>query len=574
MRRVTAALLIVLIVAALEEIALPTAHSSGALQDYPVRETILSSQGTISSDNGISSVQSAVAPADSRTATQPSFNCAKASNAIERTICADPELSQWDGRMGEAFKRKYAQFGADQRRILLATQRRWIAIRKSQCDVSESISSRQCILRLTEARVATLEASAGSQSTVPAAISASDVAEKGVPEFLPALIDNVMVGSNDNACPTWNNATQAEEIIVYLTGALENYTDSITEIKANAAQLLNDPTGDPAAAASVNRLINEDQTHSTAMMFCRDAIAKELGLTEVAVRQLYDYNTLTRDDSKMFADLETENEEGSPDFSKLVAMPDQHRALHLIDLEIRDIDYNLNQFRAMVDKDVGNPTEETDRKILANETDFREKLVSVRASIVQANTVTMAAPVPSALAAGNSGDGLAASSRTLTNSIESAGASELVQQPKAQVTPDSGATVPQFVFSEEANDVKNVSDLYQIAWNAAQEANRVYCGRSTPLACSMYQMEANRCAGYIFDTAQILMNLHASEAAGMTPGQAGKEAEETMIGGAAGHYMPDDVLASAIDDAIQVSRGEEVHFAWGLFGTCLKAADQ
>jgi uncharacterized protein YecT (DUF1311 family) len=34
----------------------------------------------------------------------PSFDCAKATAQIEHMICSDPELAQWDGRMGEAYK--------------------------------------------------------------------------------------------------------------------------------------------------------------------------------------------------------------------------------------------------------------------------------------------------------------------------------------------------------------------------------------------------------------------------------------------------------------------------------------
>ena len=72
-----------------------------------------------------------------------SFDCAKATTSIERTICADPELAQSDGRMGQAFKLKYAHLGTEQRRALLADQRRWMALRNSQCDVAAyNISAR------------------------------------------------------------------------------------------------------------------------------------------------------------------------------------------------------------------------------------------------------------------------------------------------------------------------------------------------------------------------------------------------------------------------------------------------
>jgi hypothetical protein len=81
---------------------------------------------------------------------------------IERAICADPELAQWDGRMGQAFKRKYSQLGGEQRRALLTDQRQWIALRNGQCDVATFyLTAEQCILQLTKARIATLEDNTG-----------------------------------------------------------------------------------------------------------------------------------------------------------------------------------------------------------------------------------------------------------------------------------------------------------------------------------------------------------------------------------------------------------------------------
>lgn len=90
---------------------------------------------------------------------QPSFDCAKAVASIERAICADSELAQWDARMGQAFKARYARLRRDQRRTLLEGQRRWILLRNNQCGVAAHDSSaKTCILYLTKERVATLEA--------------------------------------------------------------------------------------------------------------------------------------------------------------------------------------------------------------------------------------------------------------------------------------------------------------------------------------------------------------------------------------------------------------------------------
>ncbi|MGP0059645.1 MAG: lysozyme inhibitor LprI family protein [Beijerinckiaceae bacterium] len=129
--------------------------------------------------NGLSLSLSAL-PAKSQSSALmlPSFDCAKAATHIERAICADPDLARWDGRMGQAFKNNYAQIDGNQRRFLLEAQRVWIALRKSQCDQPEldPISSKQCILRLTEARVATLEASVVAGSPTSGTLQDGDVA--------------------------------------------------------------------------------------------------------------------------------------------------------------------------------------------------------------------------------------------------------------------------------------------------------------------------------------------------------------------------------------------------------------
>jgi uncharacterized protein YecT (DUF1311 family) len=88
-----------------------------------------------------------------------SFDCTRASNSVERAICGDPGLAEWDGRLGQAFKAAYARLGNDQRRALLEDERRWIALRNGQCDVTGfDLAPKPCILHLTKQRIVALEA--------------------------------------------------------------------------------------------------------------------------------------------------------------------------------------------------------------------------------------------------------------------------------------------------------------------------------------------------------------------------------------------------------------------------------
>jgi S1-C subfamily serine protease len=88
---------------------------------------------------------------------QPSFNCAKAATQIEHLICSDPELAQWDGRMGDAYKQTYVKRAGDNRRALIDDQRQWVALRNAQCNQPDLAGTKSCILELTKSRTSVLQ---------------------------------------------------------------------------------------------------------------------------------------------------------------------------------------------------------------------------------------------------------------------------------------------------------------------------------------------------------------------------------------------------------------------------------
>ena len=61
----------------------------------------------------------------------PSFNCAKASNAVERTICAEPALADLDLSMAAEYKKAISLTAHKDR--LRANQRQWLKDVHSQC---------------------------------------------------------------------------------------------------------------------------------------------------------------------------------------------------------------------------------------------------------------------------------------------------------------------------------------------------------------------------------------------------------------------------------------------------------
>lgn len=133
--------------------------------------TSISPQAAESSDSQTQAPQDIAAPSSATAVSpnsgipdQPSFDCALKLTPIEQAICSDSELKQWDSRMGRDFKSKFIQLVPGERRILLKSQRQWIALRKKQCFVGDQNSLKQCILNLTKARVAVLTASSRSEA--------------------------------------------------------------------------------------------------------------------------------------------------------------------------------------------------------------------------------------------------------------------------------------------------------------------------------------------------------------------------------------------------------------------------
>lgn len=84
-----------------------------------------------------------------------SFDCAKARDALEKTICADQELSRLDERLAELFKAASTPLDPADRAALLADQRKWLRGRTvggpewEACEPDDAL----CLKRMYEERV-------------------------------------------------------------------------------------------------------------------------------------------------------------------------------------------------------------------------------------------------------------------------------------------------------------------------------------------------------------------------------------------------------------------------------------
>ncbi|MBV8406429.1 MAG: DUF4163 domain-containing protein [Alphaproteobacteria bacterium] len=86
-----------------------------------------------------------------------SFDCAKASTAIERTICKEPELAKADRDMAAAFTSLEAKLSGPAKEALLKDQQHWIADRNRGC-AADTDGIVPCLKVRYAARLANLRA--------------------------------------------------------------------------------------------------------------------------------------------------------------------------------------------------------------------------------------------------------------------------------------------------------------------------------------------------------------------------------------------------------------------------------
>jgi uncharacterized protein len=82
---------------------------------------------------------------------QPSFDCAKASNAVERAICADPNLAALDVEMAAAYSAARAAVDGTAAEKLVAAQRAWMK-RRGRCGGNAACLAAQISKRIAELR--------------------------------------------------------------------------------------------------------------------------------------------------------------------------------------------------------------------------------------------------------------------------------------------------------------------------------------------------------------------------------------------------------------------------------------
>jgi uncharacterized protein YecT (DUF1311 family) len=99
------------------------------------------------------------------TARAASFDCAKARTGVEKAVCADPKLSEYDERIAAAYKRELDEWNGAIRAYVRADQRHWLSeIRRiddndSEIEANCAAGDLPCLRREYQLRTDEIESS-------------------------------------------------------------------------------------------------------------------------------------------------------------------------------------------------------------------------------------------------------------------------------------------------------------------------------------------------------------------------------------------------------------------------------
>lgn len=136
-----------------------------------------------------SSVASPAAPNPSKQLRpSPSFDCRAARTSIERAICSDTTLSEWDSRLGKLFQEALQQ--AKDRQALLENQHLWLVQRDASCSSVADTAIWSCVLETTRARVTSLAKAIATVAEATQATQPPDAATGNVQEHPESAADS------------------------------------------------------------------------------------------------------------------------------------------------------------------------------------------------------------------------------------------------------------------------------------------------------------------------------------------------------------------------------------------------
>lgn len=170
----------------------------------------------------------------SGSAAAASFDCAKASDAISKAICATPALGQLDADMGAAYQDLFFLQGTS----ALASQRRWIR-QRTHCGPNAA-----CLTKQTERRLAALRAAlvaARSDPELLGKISAEWAKDDDLSEHQSEAADNLQGCPPASLDPNGRDATLVPKTYIQLKAIATHRCDAVVKVYLGCTQALEEP---------------------------------------------------------------------------------------------------------------------------------------------------------------------------------------------------------------------------------------------------------------------------------------------------------------------------------------------
>jgi uncharacterized protein len=172
---------------------------------------------------GRSSAPDPLAPSPERSRPAPngpSYDCRTAATSVERAICADPVLSEWDFRMGQQYQQALRLRRGPDYKSFVESQRSWIQQRNSTCAAVSGNAVWSCVLDMTKQRIALLSEAPPAADPTPAASPLAQSTPR--PQNLPLVTQPAVVQKNPDVstAPQTSTGPNPLLVVIFIVGAL------------------------------------------------------------------------------------------------------------------------------------------------------------------------------------------------------------------------------------------------------------------------------------------------------------------------------------------------------------------
>ncbi|HEY0329894.1 MAG TPA: lysozyme inhibitor LprI family protein [Rhodopseudomonas sp.] len=161
--------------------------------------------------------------------TGPSFDCRAATLSIERAICGDQTLSEWDARMMLQYQQALRSRKGSEIQSLVEAQRLWIQRRNGACSGIPGTAIWSCILEMTKQRIAALSnparptdtpnlTSQPSSTLLPRGQDVATSSQPPAPQNGPAT--TVVPNSNSSPANPTSEGTNPLLLVIFVLGAI------------------------------------------------------------------------------------------------------------------------------------------------------------------------------------------------------------------------------------------------------------------------------------------------------------------------------------------------------------------